>query len=328
MLRSANGKDAAAVGAADEPRAAGMAGAAATTGAASAAGAPSASAPASGRREGGPSPAGHGDAPSPGPSLARRVAAALGALCVAVLLLASGFIACVLPPTTSALAQQASRADVHTAFSHDDMVAIACATRDYSFGNHDYVVLLQAIYQANANASAHAAASGRVLVGAPDLSAVDASDVAQLEKAFSGANERFVYSADAVSHLDDCFAVAKAAYVALAVLVVLAFACFAFARSANLLGRALFAAGGGILSLFALLGIWATADFDGLFAAFHGVLFAQGNWTFPADSLLICALPTEFWVGMGAVWFATSAIISILSILVGRRLAKKPAACR
>ena len=76
----------------------------------------------------------------------------------------------------------------------------------------------------------------------------------------------------------------------------------------------------GLLVAFIALGAWAVIDFNGLFATFHSVFFSQGNWTFPYDSLLICALPTAFWMGMGVVWLATSAVISILSILIGKRL--------
>ncbi len=249
-----------------------------------------------------------------------RVTRAVATLCAVVLLLSSGFVACVLPPTTHALAQATSCADARTAFLHDDMVAIADATRDYSFGTHDYDALLREVYRVNTGASSRAAASGRALIGAPNLEGIDEDDTRSIELAFSKASDRFVYSADVVSHLDDCYAVAHSAYVVLILIVALAAACLALLRGTRRVGQVLFDAGAVVFGLFVALGAWAAIDFDALFTVFHKVLFAQGNWTFAADSLLICALPTEFWMGMGAVWLVVSAIASILSMLVGRRL--------
>ena len=239
---------------------------------------------------------------------------------MALLLLASGFIACVLPPTARAIAQGTSSADVRTAFSYDDMVSIADATRDYSFGRHDRDALLQTIYQANVDAAERASQAGCVLVEAPDLSGVDESDAVQVAQALSRANERFAYSSDALSHLDDCYHVALTAYIALAFAALAMIAGCVFVRDKRSIGRLLFGAGTVVLGAFAVLGAWAALDFDGLFTVFHELLFSQGNWTFPADSLLICALPTDFWVGMGAVWLAVSAIASILSMLIGCKL--------
>ena len=46
-----------------------------------------------------------------------------------------------------------------------------------------------------------------------------------------------------------------------------------------------------VLVAFVALGVWAIVDFNGFFTAFHQAFFAQqGNWAFPYDSLLICAL--------------------------------------
>ena len=82
--------------------------------------------------------------------------------------------------------------------------------------------------------------------------------------------------------------------------------------------------GAGIIVLVAFVGLgaWAAISFDSFFTTFHSLFFSQGNWTFPYDSLLICALPTEFWMGMGVVWLAVSFAVSILSIIIGRRLKK------
>ncbi len=88
-------------------------------------------------------------------------------------------------------------------------------------------------------------------------------------------------------------------------------------------GVVLVAAGTVVLVAFAGLGIWAAVNFAGFFAAFHGLFFSQGNWTFPYDSLLICSLPTEFWMGMGAIWLLVSVLASVLSIVVGLKVGKR-----
>ena len=83
------------------------------------------------------------------------------------------------------------------------------------------------------------------------------------------------------------------------------------------LGFALIAAGCFPLSLcivFALIGLLA---FDALFAWMHGIFFTEGSWQFSYDSLLIRALPQDFWMGCAAVWAVTLVILCLLSIGIG-----------
>lgn len=54
--------------------------------------------------------------------------------------------------------------------------------------------------------------------------------------------------------------------------------------------------------LVALAGVAGLVDFEKLFAAFHGLFFAAGTWTFPSDSLLIQTFPEPFWAVAGATW--------------------------
>ena len=79
-----------------------------------------------------------------------------------------------------------------------------------------------------------------------------------------------------------------------------------------------------VLGAFALIGLWGALDFNGLFAAFHGALFPQGNWTFPSDTLLITMYPLDFWVGMAALWLGTTAMMAILSLAAGIGLLRTP----
>ena len=56
------------------------------------------------------------------------------------------------------------------------------------------------------------------------------------------------------------------------------------------------------LALIVLAAIAAVSDFDIFFAAFHGLFFATGTWTFAYDSLLIQTFPEPFWITSGAAW--------------------------
>ncbi|MDY0340221.1 MAG: DUF1461 domain-containing protein [Coriobacteriia bacterium] len=43
-------------------------------------------------------------------------------------------------------------------------------------------------------------------------------------------------------------------------------------------------------------------DFEGLFAWFHSIFFADGTWVFPNGALLIRLFPLPFWIAAGASW--------------------------
>lgn len=83
------------------------------------------------------------------------------------------------------------------------------------------------------------------------------------------------------------------------------------------LGKTLFAAPGAIITIFAALALWVIFDFNGFFTFLHSLFFAEGTWTFSYDSLLIRMYPTEFWVGMGGVWFACTFLMSALCLILG-----------
>ncbi|MCL2750717.1 MAG: DUF1461 domain-containing protein [Coriobacteriia bacterium] len=82
---------------------------------------------------------------------------------------------------------------------------------------------------------------------------------------------------------------------------------------------------GGALPLAgaALLGLAIAIDFGAFFDWMHGIFFADGTWTFPADSLLIRSLPNAFWAASAAVWAASMAVLCLISIAVGLILAQR-----
>lgn len=64
------------------------------------------------------------------------------------------------------------------------------------------------------------------------------------------------------------------------------------------------------------------ADFDGLFAAFHGLFFTSGTWVFPADSLLIRTFPEPFWIAAGIAWAVLVGVIAACYWLTGAWLGR------
>ena len=254
------------------------------------------------------------------------IASVIATVALVAVFVGAGFLVCITPPFTHGLSSFFSD-DATSPFTRTQLTQVADATRDYSFFGHDRAALYRAIFQVDVQYRQEIlSAGGKVPVGFPNVDFVnDANDERQLASAFVDASELYCYSPESVSHLDDCYALARTAYVVLAICAIAAIAgliaCGVMGRK-RLVGNTMMAAGIAVFVVFAALGVFAAIDFNRFFALFHQVLFSQGNWTFPYDSLLICALPTEFWVGMGVVWLVVTALISILSIAIGARLRK------
>lgn len=241
-------------------------------------------------------------------------AGAIAAL--AVTLVATSFCACLAPSATEGLSRTFAREDA-SPFDRNQLSRVALAVRDYAFGSHSTEALLRTEYAVNSElATSGAFASGRRASGAPDLSGLDGTESAnELASALSTASDVYVLDSEAVSHLDDCNTVARVTYPALAVVALGALvACIHLGRTRGryALGGVFVAAAGIVLGALLAAGTWALIDFYGFFTAFHQLFFSAGTWEFSAQSLLICALPTEFWMGMGAIWLAVTALAAIL----------------
>ncbi len=74
---------------------------------------------------------------------------------------------------------------------------------------------------------------------------------------------------------------------------------------------------GGIITLMAIILIFLLIffNFNGIFAIFHKIFFPQGNWQFPANSLLIQTFPLQFFIKMSFLIFFQALIWGILFIL-------------
>lgn len=141
-----------------------------------------------------------------------------------------------------------------------------------------------------------------------------------VDELLAQASDMYVLDPEAIEHLDDVFSVLKTAepvvlgVFVVAVLTAVGVGCASGRRT---FGTVLICAGLGTVALFAILGIWAAINFEGLFAVFHSLFFAQGSWVFSAESLLITMYPEPFWMGMGAIWLATTIAVSVISAVVG-----------
>ncbi len=211
------------------------------------------------------------------------------------------FIDAAIPVTTQSLSEQYSgTTNPATPFSHDDLVDAAMACREYTVGNNNRDALFETLHAINDNAHT-------VLANAND-------------EQLAAGDERLTLPADALSHLDDVHSVVETVYNAFFIIALVALACCLLLGKLGyrrLLGLSFIISGAFLLVAFAALGIWAMMDFNGLFAVFHSLFFAEGSWTFSANSLLITMYPTDFWMGMGAVWLLGTCIVSLASIVVG-----------
>lgn len=250
------------------------------------------------------------------------------AIMLAFALIGGGFAVCVASPVTHGLSWVFSD-DATSPFDRNQLARVADATRDYAFGNHDLLALYQVIYDVDVEyqKSVGYSAASTTSADFPKVAQVtDRTSVSQLQNAFSGASVMYCYSQAELSHLDDCYVIARLAYPLIIAAAILALAGLIFTGITGRkrrLGAVFLAAGLLVVVIFVALGVWAALDFQGFFAAFHGLFFKQGNWTFPYDSLLICALPTAFWVAMGAMWLVVDILLSIVLVLIGRRLLRK-----
>ena len=79
-------------------------------------------------------------------------------------------------------------------------------------------------------------------------------------------------------------------------------------------GRGLLYGVAAFAGCFALLGLWALADFDGWFTAMHRLAFSNDLWLLPADSTLITLMPLSFF--MQAVAAVAARFLSCMAAVV------------
>lgn len=245
-----------------------------------------------------------------------RISIVVAQVSLAVTLIVAGLVVCVVPNFPTQLMAGWYFDEDASPFTKEEAVTLAVCTKEYTFFSQDRTELYSSIVEVNK----HAVEEGRSGAGAPVITEGDEESVG---RAFDEADAAYAIQTDAVEHLDDVSRVVMivfiVGFVALCVAAaVIMNAYFTHARSA--LPKIL--VGGGVLTLVAVLaaGAWAFVSFDSFFTVLHSLFFADGTWTFAADSLLITMFPTAFWQGMGILWLALAVVLAIISIVIGKVL--------
>ena len=271
----------------------------------------------------------------------------VGTVCLCVTLFAAGYFACAFPLTTEVLSQNTSNFE-DSPYTLDDLNVLAVASRDYTVDPRPEGTSTEdarAIFNtAVMNAATHSAQRFTSLTkdDGSDLdrakkqlwtnllfelkantpnNAFGKEDVNDVAEKMAAVSDCFAFDEDAFQHLDDCNALINGLIPVIRIVSIIALVCFLLllvTRRWRALGRMLTVAPLILIISFAFMGTWAVIDFASFFTAFHGIFFPQGNWMFDYDSLLICMYPTAFWMGMGALWLATTAAASIIVLFIGR----------
>ncbi|MCL1847107.1 MAG: TIGR01906 family membrane protein [Coriobacteriia bacterium] len=142
----------------------------------------------------------------------------------------------------------------------------------------------------------------------------------------AGNNERVSFTPDVMQHMEDVRLVIRAAaYMTLAWLALLVVLLVIAGRRGGkrTVSSGLFIGGVSTVVLALILVAIGIISFDALFTTIHKLFFADGTWTFAEDSLLICAYPLPFWIGMGTVWGVSLVLLSALTSVIGLFLKKR-----
>lgn len=278
------------------------------------------------------------------------IVSVIGTAALVLVLFAAGYFACATPLTTHIFSQNTSNYE-SSPYALDDLNALAMASRDFTVDAREPGTTTEdarlAFNQTLMNAATHSAT--RYLNVSRDDSnelnqqkketwtallstlgdsrpndAFGKEDVNAVAAKMAAESDRFALDEDAFKHLDDCNSLINTIVPIVGFAGIVAIACFLILlvlRQWRWLSRMLFIAPLILIVAFAWMGTWAILDFGSFFTAFHGVFFPQGNWVFSSESLLICMYPTAFWMGMGALWLATTLLASIIVLLFGRSFA-------
>jgi integral membrane protein (TIGR01906 family) len=249
-------------------------------------------------------------------------------ICTIALVIASitaGFAACCAPLTTEMLSSSTSDTQ-DSPYSSSELNELACITRTYTVEgmSHQnlYAQIAPIIREAATDPARSSALEQRWNRALSKANVTIDDNDATLCQGLAQYSTAYMLDEDALSHLDDCYRLISCvapwliAIACIAIITLLILCKTNRALTSHILTIASITA----IGVFIIFGIWACADFDGFFAQFHHLLFPQGNWTFDADSLLICMYPIDFWMGMGLTWLATTLLICIIGAISARLL--------
>jgi len=127
------------------------------------------------------------------------------------------------------------------------------------------------------------------------------------------------YTMEEIAHMQDVKEVIQIANLFfLGILVVLVFILTYYQRNKMQLKR-LFRYGGiTTLSFVGLILLFILTIWNFIFTIFHKIFFPQGNWQFPADSLLITTYPGSLFVKLSLLIFIGSLFFGSIFILLSK----------
>lgn len=241
---------------------------------------------------------------------------------LAATLIALGFFVCSGSTQISRYLSERFSPFEQSPFTQAEIADMAEVTHDYTVGSHDLRAINDKLIEINQ--AAQQRSNTATLYGTPDLPDESASDT-EIAQALNNASDVYVLDAEAISHLDDVYEVTKLARMILCIVAILALiglVCLRVFGSRRQVSRCLLVAGCTVLGILAIFALWIVVDFNGFFAWFHSLFFAEGTWTFSSKSLLITMYPTEFWISMGAIWLTVTVLGCLLCIAYGTILRK------
>lgn len=120
-----------------------------------------------------------------------------------------------------------------------------------------------------------------------------------------------------VSHMVDVkFVLLWAMLIGVALLVItLILALLLRAWRPGGVARGLFAGAWVTLGIIIAVAVLAIIDWQFFFAEFHRIFFADGTWTFPAESTLIQLYPEQFWIDAGIAVVVLAVLFSLILLI-------------
>ena len=243
-------------------------------------------------------------------------------IALAYTLFGIGFVICTTPQATQAIGGTFSGWE-HAPYPEDEMAEIAEAVRSFSVDGTSAQDMYDTIYDILEDIYpeiAQAFEDGSLEDTAADLTDSAQSILSQTQS-LSDLEEYYSLPQEELSHLKDCtpiFTTGRISVGVVGVFSLITLIALGILVGKKRVGRCLQAASAIVVGLLLILGIWATADFDSLFTWMHSLLFAQGTWTFSANSLLINLFPEAFWAAMAGLWILASLGCATVCALIAK----------
>jgi len=126
------------------------------------------------------------------------------------------------------------------------------------------------------------------------------------------------FTAEETSHLEDVRIVMKTIdYILYFLLLFISIVLIYYRKDKTFIREILLYGGISSVILTTLTLLSSLLLFNVVFTLFHQLFFPQGNWAFPADSLLIQTFPLEFFITISRNIFLLTLFLGILFILLG-----------